>query len=291
MSSLVTSPERSVAGKITRSGLETRNSRPPASTVVASDLAMSTGAWRTASTDLTHRAEEIGAGLLAPAAGLGAQPAVLVMLGMPFALLGAYSAGLHAGLDEGPLHGYLDVRLARQHCPGGYADVGAVQVQPDAAHEVLQIVFGQVRVCAGGARLGAREALHDASHESLAGRRLGVRLEHLSDALHDYSLGRPLDSGRHPSGRQLGVSAADQRVEIRHRPEVPELVRVDHGADAPDPALVDLQRHHVDYPVVGGEHDRARLAVDRDPSHRDAADPLRCLRPCREGPSDARAAA
>ena len=41
MSSLVTAPERSVIGKITRSGLDTRKSRPPASTIVASDVAMS----------------------------------------------------------------------------------------------------------------------------------------------------------------------------------------------------------------------------------------------------------
>src|SRR4051794_1852396 len=40
MSSLVTSGERSVAGKITRSGLDTRRSRPPASMIVASDGAM-----------------------------------------------------------------------------------------------------------------------------------------------------------------------------------------------------------------------------------------------------------
>src|SRR4029453_10153451 len=41
MSSLVTAPERSVIGKITRSGLDTRKSRPPASTIIASDAAMS----------------------------------------------------------------------------------------------------------------------------------------------------------------------------------------------------------------------------------------------------------
>src|SRR5215218_6219658 len=40
MSSLVTSPERSVIGKITRSGLDTRKSRPPAATVVSSDAAI-----------------------------------------------------------------------------------------------------------------------------------------------------------------------------------------------------------------------------------------------------------
>ena len=40
MSSLVTAAVRSVAGKITRSGLDTRSSRPPASTVVLSLAAM-----------------------------------------------------------------------------------------------------------------------------------------------------------------------------------------------------------------------------------------------------------
>ncbi len=39
-SSLVNAPERSVIGKITRSGLDTRRSRPPASTIIASDAAM-----------------------------------------------------------------------------------------------------------------------------------------------------------------------------------------------------------------------------------------------------------
>src|SRR6185312_7481879 len=39
MSSLVTSPVRSVLGKITRSGLDTRTSRPPASTIFSADLA------------------------------------------------------------------------------------------------------------------------------------------------------------------------------------------------------------------------------------------------------------
>src|SRR4051812_18922698 len=40
MSSLVTAGVRSVAGKITRSGLVTRRSRPPASTIVASAAGM-----------------------------------------------------------------------------------------------------------------------------------------------------------------------------------------------------------------------------------------------------------
>src|SRR4051794_11187712 len=40
MSSLVTGSEWSVGGKITRSGLVTRSSRPPASTIVASEVAM-----------------------------------------------------------------------------------------------------------------------------------------------------------------------------------------------------------------------------------------------------------
>ncbi len=41
MASLVTSADCSVAGKITRPGLETRRSRPPAATMVASESAIS----------------------------------------------------------------------------------------------------------------------------------------------------------------------------------------------------------------------------------------------------------
>src|SRR4051794_13523984 len=47
MSSLVTGPERSVAGKITRAGLLTRSSRPPASTIVLSDAGMLPGTYGT----------------------------------------------------------------------------------------------------------------------------------------------------------------------------------------------------------------------------------------------------
>ena len=50
MSSLVTSPVRSVAGKITRSGLVTRSSRPPASTIVASAAGMRSSCTATPTT-------------------------------------------------------------------------------------------------------------------------------------------------------------------------------------------------------------------------------------------------
>src|SRR4051794_32774951 len=52
MSSLVSSGVRSVAGKITRPGLDTRSSRPPASTIVASVVP----------TGRTLRTEDVGAG-------------------------------------------------------------------------------------------------------------------------------------------------------------------------------------------------------------------------------------
>ena len=55
MPSLVTSPVVSVAGKITRSGLETRTSRPSASTVTAF-AAMGEG-WRAARREVEWRGD------------------------------------------------------------------------------------------------------------------------------------------------------------------------------------------------------------------------------------------
>src|SRR5260370_41878657 len=81
MSSLVTAGVRSVSGKIPRSGLDTRRSRPPASTIVS--LA---GAMPTSSTPRRAHLPRMHDRHLGPALGdpLGCQPALV--------FLDAYSA-------------------------------------------------------------------------------------------------------------------------------------------------------------------------------------------------------
>ena len=79
-----------------------------------------------------HGGEDVVACLLAAAAGLGADTAVLVVGGMPLALITAQMARLRAGLKGGPRHLGLEGRLAGEYLPGGVAHVGAVEVEPDA---------------------------------------------------------------------------------------------------------------------------------------------------------------
>ena len=72
------------------------------------------------------------------------------------------------------------------------------------------------------------------------------------------------------SCRPLRSSSCPQ---FRHRPDVPELVRVDDRAHALDPAVGDVERHHADHALLAVQQERARLAVDLDPADRGAGDP------------------
>src|SRR4051794_26741680 len=67
MSSFVIASERSVCGKITRSALVTRSSRPPASTIVASDAAMAGSLTVTAGARVVGALEGAGRWPAAPA--------------------------------------------------------------------------------------------------------------------------------------------------------------------------------------------------------------------------------
>src|SRR5262249_35769342 len=57
----------------------------------------------------------------------------------------------------------LQVRLLlpRKHAPGGLAHVGAIEIQPDASSEHLDVVLAEARVCARDAGLRAVKACVD----------------------------------------------------------------------------------------------------------------------------------
>ena len=111
--------------------------------------------------------EQRGAGRLAAAAGLGADPAVFVHPGMLLALVRAGGAGGAAGLDEAAHESRVGLSAAGEDPSGGGADVGAVQVGRDAPAQLGDHLLGQARVRAGGAGLGALEAGLDAFGELL----------------------------------------------------------------------------------------------------------------------------
>jgi len=76
---------------------------------------------------LLHRCEQVGTRLLTAAAGCGADTAVLVVMGVPLALIPAGTAGCGAGLDGRAEDAKIGLRLARHHAAGGVAQIGAVK--------------------------------------------------------------------------------------------------------------------------------------------------------------------
>src|SRR5262249_5498979 len=115
------------------------------------------------------RREQLVAGLDAAPAGLGADAAVDVVLGVPVALLRAEVAGPQAGADDALRQLPVRTRLACEDPPGGVAGIGAVEVPPDAEGQVSDVGLGQIGVGTGGAGDGADQALLDAAGQRRVG--------------------------------------------------------------------------------------------------------------------------
>ena len=108
---------------------------------------------------------QVIAGALAPAALLGGQTAVLMVMRVTLALGGAGATCGQACLERRDLRVRVRVGLAAEDAPGINARVGAVEAEPDAANQRFNIGLGEARVGADRARRGARGALVDARRE------------------------------------------------------------------------------------------------------------------------------
>ena len=113
-------------------------------------------------------AQQVGAGLLATAAGFGADAAVFMHVGVGFALCGAACAGDTAGLQEGSGDVGVVAGMPGQHCAGGGADVGAVQVGPDALRQLGNHVLAEAGVGARRTGFAAGEAGMDTVSQLLS---------------------------------------------------------------------------------------------------------------------------
>src|SRR5215471_19360251 len=96
---------------------------------------------RVVASPLFQGAQELPAGLLAAAAGLGTDPAVGVVLGVPLALVTAALADGYARLQQRPGHGGVGICLTAYHPEGGGTDIGAIQAQPDALDHLGQVLL------------------------------------------------------------------------------------------------------------------------------------------------------
>jgi hypothetical protein len=130
---------------------------------------------------LANSGENFVAYLVASTTHFEAQAAVLVVGSMALALFGTNEAGNRAGFDRCADEPKIRQSLPVNDAAGRVADVGAIEVEPNAPHQVRQILLTQTSIGACHAARRTVDALANASQEQLAiqGRRLGMSLEHL----------------------------------------------------------------------------------------------------------------
>ena len=194
------------------------------------------------SRSVLERRQQVVTGLLAAPTDPGADPAVLVVLGVTVALLGADAAGRRAGLHRRAKHADVALGLARRDAAGGVAQLGAVETETDAADHGLDVGLGQIGVRAGGAGGVAVGALLDAADErvAIAVGRMRMRVDDLSNG-HVLS-SRVLTSDNRSVVRVVrGPRASDSygwRLESVQRPDDrPSTDSPTNGLFASAPAL------------------------------------------------------
>src|SRR5581483_6021415 len=104
-----------------------------------------------------QRGQHFGAGVGAFEAGGGGDAAVFVPFGMARTFGGAGAAKSDAGgelrFQRLPVAGFIG---ARDHASGRGADGGAIEVEPNAGNQRLDMALGETSVRAGGAGLAAQ---------------------------------------------------------------------------------------------------------------------------------------
>lgn len=107
--------------------------------------------------------EKVVACLFAAATDLGTDAAVLMVSGMPFALVGRGEAGRRTRFEHLAEDAEIWRALPRHDAAGRLAGVGAVEAETNDTDQFLHIVFAQTGVGAGGTASGTIEALVDAA--------------------------------------------------------------------------------------------------------------------------------
>ena len=140
---------------------------------------------------MSERREQVSAGLFTAAAGVGADPAVLVHVRVGVALGGACGARCAQRLQRGTKHGGVRAGVAREQARGGVAEVGAILVQTDAGGQIGDHLLAETGVGAGRTSLAALEARVDTGQERVSVGDVvgsGVGVEHLGGDGHGLLL-------------------------------------------------------------------------------------------------------
>jgi hypothetical protein len=107
---------------------------------------------------VTHGFHHVLASVVTSLTCFRAEAAVLVHAGVTAALFSAGSAGLRTSGKLRLQRLRARASEAQQHRSGRLADVGTVEVEPDAARELADMRLGQAGIGAGEASLDAGEA-------------------------------------------------------------------------------------------------------------------------------------
>ena len=85
-----------------------------------------------------------------------------------FALLGARTTGDHARLEPGAGDADVGFGLAGQDAADAVADIGAVEIEPDAPDQLRHVWLAKAGVGAGGTRGRTVEALVNTEQQQVA---------------------------------------------------------------------------------------------------------------------------
>jgi hypothetical protein len=165
---------------------------------------------------LAESCEQSAARLLAAAANLCADAAVVVVGRVAVALLGARTTCDNACLDRGSDDAEVRLGLAGHDAAGRVAHVGAVEVEPNAPHQLGHVRLAEAGVGAGGAGRGTVVALVDAAqqHVGVKAGRPRMALDDLSNR-HVLSV-RRWRLGHVGRGSYSSVSTTRSMPQVRH---------------------------------------------------------------------------
>jgi len=131
--------------------------------------------------ELADGREKVVACGLAAATSFGAEPTVLMVGGVPVALLRTHKAGDVTGFDHCADEAQIRRGLAGHDAAGRVAGVGAVDAETNAANHLPHVVLGEIGVGTTRTAGGTIEALGDTAQErgTIEARRLWMQLKDL----------------------------------------------------------------------------------------------------------------
>jgi hypothetical protein len=118
---------------------------------------------------MRHAASGFVAGLHAPAAGICANAAMLMHTGVLFAFVRAKPARRRTNMKHASNHFFVEAGTARGEPAGDAADIGTIQIEPDALGERLDLFLCEAGIGARGTRLGTGVAFLNAADQHVIG--------------------------------------------------------------------------------------------------------------------------